>query len=73
MIDRMLVIAQVAALSGVSKNTIYRLIKLGKFPDSVQISYRRVCWRQSDIQEWIRLGPDQWSMKYSVTEGMGAG
>lgn len=56
MLDRMLVMAQVVALSGISKNTIYRLIKQKRFPDSVQISYRRVCWRQSDIQEWIQLG-----------------
>lgn len=68
MLDRMLVMAQVVALSGISKNTIYRLIKQQRFPDSVQISYRRVCWRQSDIQEWIQLGPEQWSEKY----GMGA-
>lgn len=32
-----------------SKSTIYRLIKVGLFPQSIKLSPGRVAWRKSDI------------------------
>jgi prophage regulatory protein len=39
----------VEELSGLSRATIYRLIKSGKFPRPLSIGTGSVRWRQSDI------------------------
>lgn len=39
--------------TSLSKSTIYRLVKESSFPRPVQISARRVGWRQSDIDAFI--------------------
>lgn len=38
---------------GLSPRTIYREIKAGRFPKPVQLSSRRVGWRESDITAWL--------------------
>ena len=42
----------VEKLSGLSRATIYRLIKLGKFPRPLSIGTGSVRWRQSDVIAW---------------------
>lgn len=42
----------VEKLSGLSRATIYRLIKAGKFPRPLSIGTGSVRWRQSDIIAW---------------------
>jgi len=42
----------VEKLSGLSRATIYRLIKSGKFPRPLSIGTGSVRWRQSDIIAW---------------------
>ena len=42
----------VEKLSGLSRATIYRLIKSGKFPRPLSIGTGSVRWRQSDIISW---------------------
>ena len=37
----------------VSRATIYRWIKAGKFPKPVHLGANMVRWKASDIQEWI--------------------
>jgi prophage regulatory protein len=44
----------VEKLSGLSRATIYRLIKAGKFPRPLSIGTGSVRWRQSDIISWQR-------------------
>jgi prophage regulatory protein len=39
-------------MSGLSRATIYRLIKLGKFPRPLSIGTGSVRWRQSDVIAW---------------------
>ena len=47
----------VEKLSGLSRATIYRLIKSGKFPRPLSIGTGSVRWRQSDIIAWqLSLG-----------------
>lgn len=46
-------IHRVAALTSISKPTIYRLLKSGNFPKQKQISPRRVGWLEADILNWI--------------------
>lgn len=42
----------VEKLSGLSRASIYRLIKAGKFPRPVSIGTGSVRWKQSDIIAW---------------------
>lgn len=44
---------EVQAISGMSKATVYRYIKSGKFPASVRLGNGAVGWRSSDICEWL--------------------
>ncbi|AUZ79075.1 transcriptional regulator [Aeromonas sp. ASNIH1] len=51
---RLLNLAEVIECCTISRATIYRLIKKGDFPSSVQQKgCRRVMWRSSDIQGWM--------------------
>ena len=47
----------VEKLSGLSRATIYRLIKAGKFPRPLSIGTGAVRWRQSDIVAWQQSLP----------------
>ncbi len=42
----------VEKMSGLSRATIYRLIKSGKFPRPFSIGTGAVRWRQSDVIAW---------------------
>ncbi|UZE97907.1 helix-turn-helix transcriptional regulator [Alkalimarinus alittae] len=50
---QLLKIPQVTKITGLSRSTIYRLIKDGEFPGPIRITRRRVAWRQDDIQSWF--------------------
>ena len=39
--------------TGLSRSTIYAMIKLGIFPKSIKLGPRAVGWLDSDIQAWI--------------------
>ena len=44
----------VKAVTGLSRSTIYALIKAGKFPKQIQLtSARCVGWLESDVMEFI--------------------
>lgn len=53
MIDPILPIKKAENATGLSKRTIYREMEAGRFPKPVQLSARRVGWRESDIKTWI--------------------
>lgn len=38
---------------GLSKWTVYDLIKKGDFPQPIQLTSKAVGWRASDIQRWV--------------------
>lgn len=44
---------EVIAWVRLSKATIYRLMKVGKFPEAHKLGVRAVRWRVSDIEEWL--------------------
>ena len=50
---KVLRINQVIEMIGLSKASIYRLAKLGKFPKSFKIGISAVGWLQSEIEMWI--------------------
>lgn len=51
--DKILRSSDVSKKVGLSRSTIYRLIKLGKFPPSQIIGLQAVGWKASAIESWI--------------------
>lgn len=52
-LSRMLRIAEVESLTGLSRSTIYKHARLGSFPRQRYLGCRAVAWRQDEIQDWI--------------------
>ena len=50
---RLLNIGEVVDRVGISKPTIYRLVKKGKFPRGTQVADRAVRWHERQIDAWI--------------------
>ena len=53
MTDTILRLPQVKDKTGLSRSTIYLMIKQGKFKKPIQLGIRSVGWLQSDIEEFI--------------------
>jgi len=51
--ERLLAVAAVVKIVGFSRRTLYSEISRGAFPKPVQISKRRVGWRESDLRSWL--------------------
>lgn len=52
-IDYFVRIKDVVQIVGLSKTTVYRLLKAGKFPTPFNISERCVAWRISALKQWM--------------------
>lgn len=48
-------VTEVAAMTGLSRSTIYDRIKAGSFPTPVRMGTRMSRWRSDQIQQWLRL------------------
>lgn len=64
-LDRFLQEKDVLELTSLSRSTLWRQIKSGRFPPSVVISAGRVGWRESAVQAW-QDNPGNWQQ--SITE-----
>jgi prophage regulatory protein len=53
MSDRFIRLPEVINLTGMSKTTIWRLEKLGKFPMSIKVTTRVTVWKFNEIQAYI--------------------
>ena len=51
--DRLLRVADVVEKVGLSRTTIWRLGKLGDFPDPVAAHGSCIAWSEAEIDEWI--------------------
>ena len=49
---RLVRLPEVCAITGLSRNTILRLVKANLFPPPVRIGPRAVAWKWSDIRLW---------------------
>ena len=58
MSDRLLRRHKVEELTGLSRASIYRWMRNGRFPRPVKISSRGVRWKESDITDWIQSRPE---------------
>jgi prophage regulatory protein len=52
-IDPLIDRREVCRLTSLSRSQIYRLERVGKFPERLQIGPGRVAWLQSEISDWI--------------------
>jgi prophage regulatory protein len=53
MTKRILRLASVIDITGLSRSTIYLRISEGTFPKQVSLGARAIGWRKEDIQEWL--------------------
>lgn len=56
-IDRMLRLSAVSERVGLSKPSIYRLIRDGAFPAPIQVGPRAARWPESEIEAYIASRP----------------
>ena len=56
-ISRLLRLPEVTSVTGLGRDTIYRLIREGKFPAQRRISDRASAWNEEDIRAWIESRP----------------
>lgn len=48
---------EVERLVGLSRSTIYAMMRRGQFPLPVQLSARAVAWRGRDLDDWLAQRP----------------
>ena len=51
--DRLIRLPEVCRLTGLSRSTIYRLMKQNRFPKNVFGSDRASVWRLREVMAWI--------------------
>lgn len=50
--NRFLRLPELVSRTGLSKSTIYKMIREGAFPDSIPIYGQSVAWLSSEVSEW---------------------
>ena len=56
-LDRILRREEVQRVCGISRSTMYEMIRAGAFPAPVLLTKRNVGWRESDIAGWLASRP----------------
>ena len=52
--ERILSAHEVQRLTNLSRTTLWRLERAGKFPARVQLSVTRIGWRHTEVQGWLK-------------------
>lgn len=55
--DRMIKLPEVISMTGLSRSSIYLLIKKGNFPSQVKLSTRSSGWHWKEIHSWLESRP----------------
>ena len=55
--DKMLRRDEVEIICGLTRSTIYRLMREGKFPPPKRLGPRAVRWPSSEIETWLAARP----------------
>jgi len=55
--DRMIKLPEVMSMTGLSRSSIYLLIKKGNFPPQVKLSTRSSGWFWREINNWLESRP----------------
>jgi prophage regulatory protein len=60
--QKLLTVKEVAQLTHLSRVTIYRLVRAGRFPPPLAVSGRSIRWPEGDISTWqIELSHKQYA------------
>jgi prophage regulatory protein len=54
---RLLRLPQVIELTGLGRDSVYRLMRQGKFPRQRRLSERASAWRSDEVAAWIESRP----------------
>jgi len=54
---RLLRLPAVLALTGLGRDTVYKLIRDGRFPSQRRITARASAWREDEVVAWIESRP----------------
>jgi prophage regulatory protein len=46
-------VTDLAQCLGISKNTIWRLVREGKFPEKIKLGPRMTVWSGADVLKWL--------------------
>lgn len=49
--------AEVEAITGLARSTLYAQMHAGRFPLPVKLTSRAVGWMQSDLEDWLAKRP----------------
>ena len=52
-LERLLTRKEITREVGISRSTIYRLLRNGSFPQPIRIGERGIRWPESQVQAWI--------------------
>lgn len=55
--ERMIRAPELLGWVGMSRTTIFRLVKAGSFPSPVRLHGTSIAWRESDVDKWIATRP----------------
>ena len=55
--EHMLRRRSVERMTGLSKSTLYRLIRQGRFPPPLRLTRKAVRWRRAEVDEWLSGRP----------------
>ena len=50
---RFIRLPQVVEMTGLTKSTIYKWIRLGEFPKQIQLGGKSVVWNERDVIDWM--------------------
>lgn len=56
-IEKHLRLPAVSEATGLSRSTIYDMMKSGRFPQPIKLSARAVAWPESSIEKWLADRP----------------
>ena len=56
-VQKLIRLPEVLSRLGISKSQLYRMVKAGEFPESIQIGRNAVAWPASQVDDWIRNRP----------------
>ena len=51
--ERLIKLGEVKQDTGLSRSSIYRLVKNGDFPKPVKLGERASAWLESEVDQWI--------------------
>ena len=52
--DWLVRLRELVKLLSISRANVYRLMKIGKFPQSIKLTERTIVWKLSELEAWIQ-------------------